>query len=166
MQFDRNNTVVLDIQCHLDNNREYVIKELTYAVCDKKSPPVHTVFMPPYDIFDLDMEIVLQNDYIRNSIHGLFWRDGNVPYHQLTDVLQQLKDFTILVKGNEKLKCIKKYLPNTSVVDLVSMKALSGCKTPDLITSCGYHSVERHNRCSWIHVHKILYCLENDNLLV
>lgn len=166
MQFERENTIILDIQCHVDNNREYVVKELTYAFCDKRTPPVHTVFLPPYDILDLDMEIILQNDYIRNAIHGLFWRDGNVPYANLPHILQQLKDFTILVKGTEKMKCIRKYLPDTMIFDLVTLKNLSSCKRPNNVKACGYHSLERQGRCSWIHVHKILSCLEDANLLI
>lgn len=165
MQFDRSNTVVIDIQCHVDNNREYVIKELTYGYCDGSSPPVHCVFKPPYDLFDLDMDIVLQNDYIFKRIHGLQWMAGDVPYTRLDDVLNLFKTCTILVKGNEKLKCLRKFLPNTTIFDLVSMKKILDYNTPDFVTSCSFHSGGKHDRCSWINLHKILCFLEDENLL-
>lgn len=166
MNLDRKKTIVLDIQCHLDNNREYIIKELTYAYCDRRSPPVHTIFQPPYDISDLDIDIILQNNFIRKSINGLFWNDGFVSYKELPNILQTLKDYTILVKGNEKFKNIKKYLPDSNVIDLVSMNKLTSLQDPEHIESCGHHLADRQNRCSLIHVHKILNYLDENETFI
>lgn len=166
MLFDRTNSIILDIQCFLDDAGEYLIKEMAYAYCDRRSSIQHMLFKAPCNFKDLQPSTRKRNDYIRHNVHGLSWFDGTIPYSCLKELLDAISDSIILVKGRDKKKCLKKHLPNTKIIDLSIFDRLANCKKSMGVTSCDLHFKFIEDRCAVINVGKVFLYMEEKKMFL
>lgn len=160
MSLNREKTVVVDLQFVHGNNNESYVKELALMMCDSITPS-YTIFKPPYSYNELNDSAVWQTNFDYNNIHGLKWTDGSVEYIQLGDILQTLKDFTIIVKGFQKAEFIKRFLKSTHILNLDTKVGLGRLK--NYRHNCPTHS-PMYVRCAINNVFKVFIFMEMECL--
>lgn len=110
--------VVIDIQCFINDNKTYILKEL--ALCELNGLVIfHGVFKPPFDFKWLSKRNQATNRYCTNHIHGLKWSEGDIEYSSLSNILLEVTHpyKILLTKGNEKKQFLENILKRT-VTDL------------------------------------------------
>lgn len=162
MSFNRENSVVVDIQFVHGNNNECYVKELAFMMCNSITP-IYTIFKPPYSQNELNDTAVWQTNFDYNNIHGLKWTDGVVDYTRLSDILQTLKDFTIIVKGFQKAEFLKKFLKSSTIINLDTKVGLGRLK--NYRHNCPTHP-PIYVRCAINNVFKIFIFMEVEYLLL
>ena len=101
---------------------DFIVKE--FSVYDAKYDVSHTViFAPPYPEHLLSADVMMQNSYVTNNIHGLRWNTGDVPYSSCDDTIRSLTApyAYLCVKGEQKKKLILNLIPDACVVDVGEM---------------------------------------------
>lgn len=135
---------IFDMQFVSGNNGQYFPKELAVlpfgSVC-----PTFYLLKPPYPYQELTIRASLQNRYDRENINGLHWNDGDVCYNNLPEILAPFTSCTIYVKGDLKENFIKKYLPDTEIVQLKIPKLN---ELQNFQTYCQNHSKTPLVRCA------------------
>lgn len=163
MQYKRNKTILLDLQFINGNNKQLFAKEISYMQPDIVDVQ-HFVLKPPYSEQELDDTTKAQIKFCYKYINGFYWEDGAVDYLELCSILNDIKDFDIIVKGIEKKRFLEKYLPNTKIFDLDMKKSLS--QFLNYKTKCYIHEHQNLNRCAIANVMRLFVFLEKNDLLV
>lgn len=156
MAFNQNKTVVVDLQFVHGNNNECYVKELAFMMADSVTPS-YAIFKPPYSEYELNDSAVWQTKFDYNYIHALKWTDGAVEYMQLGDILQSLKDFTIVVKGFQKAEFLRRFLKSSTIINLDTKVGLNRMK--NYKHNCPTHS-PMYKRCAVHNVFKIFIFME------
>lgn len=151
MSFNREKSVVVDLQFVHGNNNECYVKELAFMMCNSITPSYH-IFKPPYSHNELKDSAIWQTNFEYINIHGLKWDDGFVEYTRLGDILQTLKDFTIIVKGFQKAEFLKRFLKSTTIISQDTKVGLG--RLINYTHNCPTHS-PMYTRCAINNVFKI-----------
>lgn len=141
MEF-HHNSIILDFQYLLGNDKnEFFVKELSYcSVGSLEACSFH--FREPYSWKQLkNINSIKCNDYIKSKM-GIAWTDGIQSYNELENVLFELEKRTIYVKGREKVKFLRQYLPTTAIYNLEDiypdMPTLGNLK--NFYMKCDFHT--------------------------
>jgi hypothetical protein len=112
--------LVLDIECFTGG----IIKELAIA-----SPYFASSFLfhGPTSFNQLTTQKQKENVWLTRNLHGITWESGTFAYKALGDILSLHvgTSGTIYVKGDQKIKALKQYLPFATYVNLETI----GCPT-------------------------------------
>jgi hypothetical protein len=160
MSFQQNKTAIVDLQFVHGNNFQLYAKELVILKADSISPEYY-LFRSPYSLNELGGKSTWQNEFNFKNINGLKWEDGHIPYMELGNILDNLKDFTIVVKGQQKLKFLSKFLKEASIINLDTKCSLKAMKS--YIHNCPTHDGD-FERCAVNNVFKILIFMEKQEL--
>jgi hypothetical protein len=162
LSYNNNSSVIMDFQYLRGNSQnEFFIKELstcTFGKFDMKS--YH--FKPPYGIQQLtSLNAMKCNTFIENN-RNISWNDGCLDYTQVENVLLKFADKNIFVKGLQKKRLLKMYLPNTAIENLenlfVNMPSLN--KLRDYDFKCLTHY--KTNFCAHKNVINMIMFLEKE----
>lgn len=161
MQFCRRNTVLVDFEYHLGNNKEIIIKEL--AMLKGNSMKVHTyLFKPPYGRSQLTLDSARLMRAKQEKTHGLDWSAGEYSYSSLNDIFSFLNSAhyltNFLVNGSKKAKFLRKY--SNKVKDVGILMEYDDYKRFD--HDCPFHEYNFRN-CASHHVYQLnMYMTENN----
>lgn len=138
---------ILDIQCIIGADNKYTIKELS-VLCINSNASQHWIFKSSHIIQNAKSRSV--NNWLERHYHGLAIDDGDVRYEELPKILHSLKFKTIYVKGEQKEKIIKTYLPHVTVINLEEM----GCPPLDYLcvtqpACCIFHMNLISKQCTY-----------------
>lgn len=162
MSSDQDKTVIIDIQFVTGNYNQVFAKEVVILFANSISPDQY-LFKNPYSYLELNEKAIKQCRFVHDNINGLNWSDGHIEYTQLKDILENIKDFTIIVKGIQKQQFIKKFLSCSNILDLnigCSLKKLKKFQH-----NCEIHD-PNYERCAINNVFKILFYLERNNFFI
>lgn len=145
-------TVIIDIQFVVGNEREYYIKEI--AILDLETLKLSNyIFKSKFAYSKLNSLARSQNFYNFKNINGLRWADGRLKYGEIINLLSAFKEKNIIVRGVEKKKELQKYLPTSNIIDLEMNKSLEICEDPGVC--CKIHENRFNLRCATKNVLKI-----------
>lgn len=161
MTYQRSEVVFVDIQNVTGNNRQIFVKELVYMFANS-IVPIQYIMKPPYTYEELNKFAVNQNEYAYENITKLRWGDGNVEYLQLPNILNNIRDFIIIVKGEQKKKFLEQFLQNTVIIDLDVNTSLNSLR--NYFHNCQVHDSSFH-RCAILNVFKLLFFMEKNTML-
>lgn len=112
----RSRVVIIDFEYLCGNNDQKIIKEL--AIMQPDSIFIETYhFLPPFPNNELNTAAKQSYTYKKESINSLEWDDGDIPYNNLSDILEPFSDLTVLVSSEEKKNFLKQYLENISIIE-------------------------------------------------
>lgn len=160
MTYKQARTVIVDIQFVVGNGSQYFAKEVVILFANSVFPKIF-LLKSPYPFCELEQRAKNQCSFLYNKINGLKWTDGYIEYNRVTEILQQIKDFVIVVKGNDKKNFISKYIPFASIIDLDIGCSLKNLKNYD--QNCIIHK-SYFQRCGVNNVFKLLIFMEKHNL--
>lgn len=143
--------VLLDCQFILDNNKNYIIKEMAYKFHNSEKYK-HYIFRSPLNLNSIPKKVRQQNYFIYKNINGLHWKDGSVDYSKLRDILWGIKENKIYVRGLEKIKVLKRYNTDLDIIDLDMDESL---KNYDDILLCTHHNYKKQSRCALNNIFKL-----------
>lgn len=159
---DNNTAVILDFQSFVDNEGNYIIKELS-AMDVLHFASRHWIFKPPVQTVTND-KYVRTNKWLTKHYHGLKWNDGEVPYENLFTLLS---DHTrmykyVFVKGLQKKRFLAKHIIHNNIINLEDFD----CPKPDALpfvqgTACLRHLNSR-TQCTSHRVHAFRDWMIND----
>lgn len=162
MQFSRRNTVLVDFEYHVGNNKEVIIKEL--ALLKGNSMKVHTyLFTPPYPRSQLTFNAARLMRQKQEKSHGLDWSAGEYPYTYVAEIFGFLNSTSyltnLLVNGSKKAKYLRKFSPK--VKDIGILMDYDAYKRFD--HDCPFHEYNfRH--CASHHVYQLNMYMTEQNL--
>lgn len=116
MDFNKKSVVVVDVQFVVGNHNQMFIKELAVLESGSVSPK-QFYFKPPFSKEELNAKAIRQGNFNYEFINGLSWTDGLIEYNQLSHILARLDDKKVYVKGEEKVKFLRRYLPENEIVE-------------------------------------------------
>lgn len=94
---------VVDVQGFKRENGPFIVKEL--AILTNQNKLQHFIFQPPFSFKKLTTAEKRNVIWLQRNLHGFYWEDGQVPYHQLYATIKPLlRNETIYVKGSEKVQ--------------------------------------------------------------
>lgn len=144
-----NNIGILDIQCFLDNNHQYVVKELAVIPLNAKTEynGKSKMFQAPYPFSLLNAKIQRANNWNTYNHHHLKWHEGIIPYDELSTTINQLVEpyKMLFVMGNEKTEYIKTLLKSKSVVNIEP--TLFSLKKINIDVTCSHEGVCALRNC-------------------
>lgn len=161
MTYQRSEVVFVDIQSVVGNNRQMFAKELVYMFANS-IVPIQYIMKPPYTYQELNQNAVNQNEYSYKNITKLTWDDGDIDYLQLPYILNNIQDFIIIVKGEQKRKFLQQFLQNTVIIDLDVNTSLNSLR--NYFHNCPVHDSSFH-RCAILNVFKLLFFMEKNTML-
>lgn len=152
--------IIVDIQCFVNNYKEYILKEVCIVEKDSGVLLMHHIAKPPYCRLKLMNAMLRINYRIMRKCHGLSWDCGDIPYHELYNKLTRyLSNRSIVyVKGAEK----KEYLKQHHVTDWIATNVIDvydiGCESLSTISGrisshtlrCSNHNTT-YTRCAITH---------------
>lgn len=118
--------ILIDLQGFKSNNNIFIIKE----ICILKHNIVHHyIVKPPYNWNNLSKVEKQECIWVQQNYHGLHWNDGSITFPELKNYIYQLLKFnnSIYVKGNEKVKWVKKLIKNKKNINCINLEDI-GCK--------------------------------------
>lgn len=84
---------VIEMQCFVNSNKEYVCKELAVGEVNEQCSPPYQIrrylFKPPYLKKHLSRAAISANDYCTRRLHGLIWEEGDYEYEELPHILRR-----------------------------------------------------------------------------
>lgn len=163
MTFIRCNTILIDLQFINGNNKQLFVKELSYMLPDTANVE-HFIFKPPYPEQELNDSTKHQLNYCYNNINGFKWNDGITDYLELFSILNDFKDYDIVVKGLQKKKFLEKYLPNTPIFNLDMKKSIN--QFYNYKTKCQIHEKNDIKRCGISNVLRIFVYMEKSEQFI
>lgn len=111
----KSNTIFVDVQGFKNQSNEFIVKELAIATQE------HThIFLikPPYPFSALTEEERKRVWWIENN-RGYRWSEGYIDYREFRRIIKPyLKDRTIIVKGEEKVKWVQELCDHNNVLDI------------------------------------------------
>lgn len=149
------NSAVLDIQCVVDAESKYFIKEM--SVIDIDGAVIHSwMFKHSAEILRQNMKSRRVNGWLKRNYHQLSYEDGDVDYREIEKIINSLKFTRIFVKGEQKQNIINSFLSdreNISVIDTADMgcpplRQLKSVKTGDSSICCIYHKDFDRTQCT------------------
>lgn len=162
MSIEQNISVIVDIQFISGNFNQMFPKELVFLFSNSISPTQY-LLKSPYSYLELNRKSLRQCKFLHDKINGLKWSDGEIEYTELNNILQTISNFTIIVKGWQKKHFLRKFLPNTKIVDLNVGCSLRNLK--NFHHNCQIHQ-PNYIRCGVNNVFKILFYMEKYNIIV
>lgn len=105
---------IVDLQGFKTADNEFVFKEVAVVALQEDSVPSVFLFKPPHPWEQLPYRNKCENRWLERNYHGLEWDSGRIPYENVAETLRgALKDAgAVFVKGLEKAKWLRKFLPN------------------------------------------------------
>lgn len=157
MNHHNKSAAVVDMQFVVGNNAQLFVKEIVILPCGSFIPEQYYL-KPPYPREELNVKAVRQENYNARYINGLRWDGGNIEYNQLAKILLPLETSKIYVKGEEKAKFLRKYLPGVEIIDL-NIPKLSSLDSYKI--KCNIHAEGSKLRCAMqncfnIYMHLVL----------
>jgi hypothetical protein len=144
-------SAILDVQCILGENNKYFIKEMSIVDTETCSTQ-HWIFKHLNNI--QDEKSISVNKWLQHHYHRLSLECGDVEYKELCKILNSFKFNSIYVKGDQKRKIIKEYLPHVNVVNLENL----GCPRLNEVCDeetqpcCISHKDSSPNQCTFFKV--------------
>lgn len=135
----------MDMQFAIGNSNQLFVKELAVLKHGSTIPNLYH-FKPPYPREELDAKRVWQETFCYKKINGLQWCSGNIDYNQLSRILSMYKNYTVYVKGDQKLIFLQKYIHQANIIDLVDIPNLKSLKQFE--TYCEIHKKSPVVRCA------------------
>lgn len=136
------NSIVVDVQCIVDENCDLIIKEMSTIAIRKNDIASHWIFNRPVN-FKMNAKSHKVNTWLHHKFHGFKYNEGTTPYEELYTIFQDLERNydTFFVKGLQKKKLLSKYV-SKNVYDLEDY----GCpRCSELLQNCNLP------RCSFHH---------------
>ena len=117
----------------------FIVKELTLMFSNGEFN--HTLFEAPKD-YCATTEDLVTIKYTTNFIHGLSFKEGDMPYIKLTDFIGRLDNCKVFCYGDNTRRLIQSFIPFTPVVDI----RLDGYVMPTVLPSsnCGRNHAGRN----------------------
>lgn len=151
-------SAIIDVECILATNNRYLIKEL--SVIDTHSwVTQHWIFKHSTNTQDLKSRNV--NRWLEKHYHCLSLDYGDVEFEEIGRILNSLKFDRIFVKGEQKQRLIKEYIPHITVSNLEEW----GCPQLDHLCSrdnaltslpyCIFHKDLNPKHCTFFKVFAI-----------
>ena len=105
---------VVDFQGFITSKNQFVFKEVAVTLLEEDAVPEVSHFLPPCEWQSLSPKAQSTNRWLEWNFHGLPWRSGNIPYHQLEESIRDSLERAdrIFVKGYEKKRWLRHILPN------------------------------------------------------
>lgn len=69
-----------------------------------------------------------QDKFIYKHINGLSWCSGDTDYNEILNILSNYKHSRIYVKGEQKMVFIRKYIPQTDIINLETIPNLNSLR--------------------------------------
>ncbi len=161
MTYQRSKVVLVDIQSVIGNNGQYFVKELVYMFANSINPVQH-ILKPPYAFEELNDDAVTQDKYLYHNVTRLRWNDGNDEYLQLPNILNNIQEYTIIVKGDQKKTFLQKFLKNSVIINLDDNISLNSMR--NYFHNCQIHDSSFY-RCAVLNVYKMLFHMEKNSML-
>lgn len=159
MSFQQSETVIVDVQFVAGNNYQLFAKELVILDCDSIIP-LYYLFKPPYSVHELNDRAKRHCEFVCDNINNLRWDDGYIAYNDIKIILQQISNKTIIVKGEQKMVWLQKFLKDSTIVNLDTTVGLNSLKS--YRHSCPTHKAD-YKRCAVNNVFKLLVFMEKTN---
>lgn len=158
---ENTDTIIIDIQFVVGNEKEYFIKEM--AIFELETAKSYNyIFKSKFHYSKLNTHAKIQNYYNYKNINGLLWKDGDLNYQEISNVLNKFISKTIIVRGEDKKRVLKYYLPTTSIIDLEMNIGLESCDDPGVC--CSLHKYRPMLRCAYRNIFKIKQYLSNNKM--
>lgn len=150
--------IIVDIQCFIDNYKEYILKEVCVIEEETGVLIMHHIVEPPYRKTLLMDNILRINYRTMKKCHGLTWECGDIPYHELNDKLTRCisNRSVVYVKGAEKKEYLKQYFvtdrSSTNIIDAydIGCESLSSISVSPHVLRCKNHN-SINTRCALTH---------------
>lgn len=119
--------VVIDFQGFKRVYNEFVFKEVAIIPLGENVQPIVYLFAPPHDWNLLPPRYKCENSWLTKNFHGLHWQEGEIPYEELEEILKASTRSAsqIYVKGLEKQRWLKNFLPNVKNIESLDCPSLS-----------------------------------------
>lgn len=115
--------ITLAIDAFKHGDEPFVVKAV--AICEVPMLICHAfLFKPPYPWCDVEQEKLVTYGYQRNTLHGLAWDDGVLPYRWLPQILREVTAGKVIyVKG----AAVKDFLtdllpPNQNIINVEQLE--------------------------------------------
>ena len=107
---------VLDIQCILRSDSEYMIKEMSVIELDNQLSMQHWIFKNSYSA--QNTKSLRVNKWLERNYHQLSLEYGDIEYKEINRIINSLKFNNIYVKGEQKKQIIKEFIPHVNVINV------------------------------------------------
>lgn len=143
---------ILDIQCVLNSDNKYMIKELSIVDVDTWASQ-HYIFKL-CNVITQNLKSRNVNKWLENNYHGLSLNYGDIEYKELDRILNSFKFELIYVKGLQKQAIIKEIIPQIDVINLEDLGCprLDQLCIEDGLPCCVFHKYSNTKQCSF---HKV-----------
>lgn len=162
MSLDIKSTVLIDLQFVCGNFKQQYVKELVLLFADSTTP-IHHHFKPPYSKNILSQRTIRQNTFNKNHINGLDWSSGYLEYSMLAYILQTVENYTIVVKGPEKVAFLGQYLSTNNIININTNQSLANML--DRYHNCPIHH-RAFTRCGINIVFKIMFFMVTNKMFL
>lgn len=162
MSLNIHNTVLIDLQFVKGNFNHQYVKELVLLFADSTTP-IHHHFKSPYPENQLSRRIRRQNAFNKLNINDLDWNSGDMDYTMLSNILQTVENFIVVVKGAEKAAFLSQYLSVNNIININCKQSL--IKMVDRYHNCPIHR-QGYTRCGVNNVFKIMFFMVSNKMFL
>ena len=105
---------------------DFVFKEVAITPLEDDALPSVYLFKPPHEWNFLPAKYKSENTWLEHNYHGIPWDNGEVPYEEVIEILQNhLRDASkVHVKGLEKKRLLEKIFSNVYDLEDVGCPSL------------------------------------------
>lgn len=134
---------VVDVQGFKTSWNEFIVKELAIVPLGEDVQPVVYLFKPPHDWNFLGARYKCENNWLYRNYHGLDWKDGEIPYDELNNVLKSAVRGAkkIYVKGLEKVRWLENIIPKVCNIEALGCPSLATLYKKDK-KPCSNHNLD------------------------
>lgn len=142
---------IIDIECVLACNMNYLIKEMSVIDTNTLSTQ-HWIFKHTSNTQNAKSRAV--NKWLERNFHQLPLEQGDVKYEEVGTILNSLKFNSIYVKGEQKQHIIQGFISHINVINLEDLGCprLEQICTDDNIPCCIFHMNLDQQHCTF---HKV-----------
>lgn len=144
-------SIIIDIQGFKDYNNDFIVKEIVIL----ESNTFHYFLVrPPFPFEYLSNEEKRTVKWVERN-HGILWREGVTDYYIIKNLVEPLMRMKIiLVKGVEKIKWLKEFCYDCTIINLEDFNCPSFFELYKLYShdnerNCVHHKT---NNCAVTHV--------------
>lgn len=145
-------SAIIDIQCVVASDLSYLIKEMSIVGIQSMATQ-HFIFK--HNNISQNEKSRGVNKWLENNYHGLSLDYGDINYEEIDRIINSFRFKYIYVKGKQKQKIIKQFIPHIDVIDLEELDCPRQAElcVEDHLPFCIFHNDKTYStQCTF---HKI-----------
>ncbi|VVC42802.1 Hypothetical protein CINCED_3A020181 [Cinara cedri] len=147
-------SAILDIQCVLRSDNKYQIKEMSIVDTDTWATQ-HWIFK--HTATAQDEKSRRTNKWLEHNYHQMYLEFGDIPYDEISRILNSLKFDHIYIKGEQKRQLIQDFIPQVFVSNMEDMDCprLDQLCDDDNLPCCIFHMNLNPKYCTFYKVYAL-----------